>query len=210
MTKKAGSNKSRRRAASAASAEARFFPTPAEFRAWLRANHARATELWVGLYKKGSGRPSIDWNQSVDEALCFGWIDGLRKSIDDEAYRIRFTPRKRTSVWSRKNLKRIQELIAEGRVEPPGLAIYEARDPEKTSVYSFEQAGEPVLDPGYAAQLSADRDAQVFFDALPPSARKACVRWVQSGKRAETRQRRLDVLIDCSRRGVRIPPLRRE
>lgn len=189
--------------------EATFFATPAKFRAWLRKNHGQATELWVGFYKKGSGRPSIDWNQSVDEALCFGWIDGLRKSIDDQAYRIRFTPRRRTSIWSQKNLKRIKELIAEGRVQPAGLEIYEARDQEKIRAYSFEQEGQPELDPVYAKQLKAVSEAQVFFDALSPSVRKSVIGWVQSARRAETRQRRLEVLIDCSRRGELIPPLRR-
>src|SRR5881628_2506143 len=116
-----------------------FFATPADFRKWLAKNHASATELLVGFYKKDSGKPSITWPQSVDEALSFGWIDGVRRRIDDEAYTIRFTPRKATSVWSSVNMKRMAGLIAEGRVAPAGLAAFERRDEKRSEVYSYER-----------------------------------------------------------------------
>src|SRR3954454_4745898 len=119
--------------------EATFFATPAEFRAWLQEHHDSETELLVGFYKKGSGKPSITWPESVDEALCYGWIDGVRRSLGDEAYTIRFTPRKKRSVWSNVNIRRVGELIAEGRMRPAGLAAFEARTGERSGIYSFEQ-----------------------------------------------------------------------
>src|SRR6266498_3824162 len=118
-----------------------FFATPGDFRRWLRANHRLETELWVGFHRKGSGRASITWPESVDEALCFGWIDGLRKSIDPESYMIRFTPRKATSNWSSVNLRRAEALIREKRMQPAGLEVFAARDPKKSGMYSFEQRG---------------------------------------------------------------------
>src|ERR687895_340334 len=127
--------------------KATFFATPADFRAWLERHHETVGELLVGFYKKGSGRPSITWPESVDEALCFGWIDGVRRTIDDESYSIRFTPRRRRSIWSLVNVKRVAELTKLGRMQPAGLRAFEARDPRRTGVYSFEQKGEVTLPP---------------------------------------------------------------
>ena len=122
-----------------ASEKTTFFATPAEFRAWLEKHHSSAPELWVGFYKKGSGRPSINWPEAVDEALCVGWIDGIRKSIDDESYRIRFTPRKPRSTWSAVNLARVEALTREGRMRPAGLKAFEKRTEAKTGIYAYEQ-----------------------------------------------------------------------
>lgn len=187
----------------------KFFPTPADFRRWLEEHHESESVLWVGFYKVGSGKPSITWPESVDEALCFGWIDGLRKSVDEESYKIRFTPRKPTSNWSAKNLARIEELIAEGRVRPMGLEVYEARDPEKSAVYSFERRKEAQLPPEAEARFRANQEAWEFFQSQPPGYRRTATHWVVSAKREETRARRLDTLIEDSAAGRRIKPLRR-
>jgi uncharacterized protein YdeI (YjbR/CyaY-like superfamily) len=187
---------------------ATFFPTPSDFRHWLVRHHDHADELWVGLYKKDSGRSSITWPESVDEALCFGWIDGLRRSIDDEAYQIRFTPRRRGSHWSRVNLERIATLIAEGRMAPSGLQAYEARDPEKSGRYSFER-DEAKLSEEQAAEFRAHCDAWTFWIAQPPGYRKQATWWVVSAKREDTRARRLATLIADSAEGLRIKQLRR-
>jgi uncharacterized protein YdeI (YjbR/CyaY-like superfamily) len=185
------------------------FATPAEFRRWLAKNHKTVAELWVGFYRKGSGRPSITWPESVDEALCFGWIDGLRKSVDDESYMIRFTPRRKTSTWSNVNAKRMAELIAAGRVKPAGLAAWEARQPHKTGVYLFEQKGEASLDPLFEKRFQANRKAWEFFTAQPPGYRKIATRYVMSAKQEATRERRLETLIKDSAAGLRIGLLRR-
>jgi len=186
-----------------------FFPAPEDFRAWLEDNHASEAELWVGFYKVATGRPSITWPESVDEALCFGWIDGLRKKLDDESYVIRFTPRKPTSNWSAKNLSRIEELISEGRVRPAGLAIYQARDPDRSKVYSFERRKEAKLDADQEARFRADEAAWEFFQSQPPGYRRTAIHWVISAKREATRTRRLGILIEDSAAGRRIAPLRR-
>jgi len=186
-----------------------FFPTPDDFRAWLEENHGSETELWVGYYKVATGRPSITWPESVDEALCFGWIDGLRKKLDDESYVIRFTPRKPTSNWSAKNITRIEELIAEGRVRPAGLAIYEARDPDKSRVYSFERRKAAKLDAEQEARFRADEAAWELFQSMPPGYRRTAIHWVISAKREATRDRRLETLIEDSAVGRKIKPLRR-
>jgi len=186
-----------------------FFPAPEDFRAWLEDNHASEAELWVGFYKVATGRPSITWPDSVDEALCFGWIDGLRKKLDDESYVIRFTPRKPTSNWRAKNLSRIEELISEGRVRPAGLAIYQARDPDRSKVYSFERRKEAKLDADQEARFRADEAAWEFFQSQPPGYRRTAIHWVISAKREATRTRRLGILIEDSAAGRRIAPLRR-
>ncbi len=185
----------------------RFFRTPAEFRRWLAAHHATATELWVGFHKRATGRPSLTWPESVDEALCVGWIDGMRKSLDAERYVIRFTPRKPTSIWSAVNTRRAKELIAARRMRAAGLRAFEARRVEKSGVYSFEQR-RAVLPPRYAARLRAVPAASAFFAAKPPWYRRTAVWWVVSAKREETRLRRLAQLIEDSARGRNIPPLR--
>jgi uncharacterized protein YdeI (YjbR/CyaY-like superfamily) len=188
---------------------ARFFETPAAFARWLRRNHRRVSELWVGYYKKGSGRPSLTWPESVREALRFGWIDGLRKSIDGESYRIRFTPRKPRSNWSRVNIGIVKELIAEGRMEPAGLAAWEARSEHRSGVYTYEQE-DGDAQAQVERELKRNRAAWAFFQSRPPWYRRASARWVMSAKREETRARRLAVLIADSARGRDIGPLARE
>lgn len=187
-----------------------FFATPADFRAWLEANHTSATELIVGFHKVGSGRPSITWPESVDEALCVGWIDGIRRRIDDASYSIRFTPRKAGSNWSAVNVRRIDELIRQGRVLPAGLAAYAKRTDAKTGVYSFEQREEAQLDAAYVKRFRADRAAWQFWQAQPPGYRKTATHWVMSAKRTDTREKRLATLIADSAAGERIALLRRE
>jgi len=187
--------------------EPTFFATPAGFRAWLEQNHESAPELLVGYYKKGTGRPSITWPESVDEALCFGWIDGIRRARDLESYTIRFTPRRRGSNWSTVNLNRMEELIRDGRMHPAGLRAYEARDPAKCGVYSYEGSTVAELTPEMVARFQARGAAWSFFQAQPPGYRKLMVRWVFSAKRDETRQRRLATLIEESAAGRRISPM---
>jgi uncharacterized protein YdeI (YjbR/CyaY-like superfamily) len=182
-----------------------FFATPARFRAWLEKNHAKKAELIVGFYKRGIGKPSLTWPESVDEALCFGWIDGIRKSLGAEAYTIRFTPRRPTSIWSAVNVRRVKALVASGKMRPAGLAAYRKRTPERTGVYSFERRSE--LTPAQAKELRANAKAKAFFDARPPWYRRAAIHWVTSAKKEETRARRLAELIACSARGRAIPPL---
>jgi uncharacterized protein YdeI (YjbR/CyaY-like superfamily) len=184
----------------------KFFPTPVHFRKWLEKNHGKKDELWVGFYKVKSGLPSITWPQSVDQALCFGWIDGIRKSIDETAYMIRFTPRRPGSIWSAVNLRRFEELRAQGLVSQTGQKTYDARDEKNTNRYSFEQ-GSVALRPEYLKQLKANKKAWTFFQSLPPSTRKPSMWWVMSAKRRETQLRRLDILISSSEKGERIPPL---
>jgi uncharacterized protein YdeI (YjbR/CyaY-like superfamily) len=186
---------------------ATFFPTPDDFRRWLSEHGHDVDELWVGYYKKATGRPSITWPESVDEALCYGWIDGLRKSIDDEAYRVRFTPRRRGSHWSRVNLERVAVLIDERRMTPDGLVIYEARDPDKAG-YSFAR-DEARLSEEQVAAFEAHAEAWAFWNAQPPGYRKQVTWWVVSAKREETRSRRLSTVIEDSANGLRIKQLRR-
>jgi uncharacterized protein YdeI (YjbR/CyaY-like superfamily) len=189
--------------------EPTFFATPAEFRAWLERHHADRDELLVGFYKKGSGRPSITWPQSVDEALCFGWIDGVRRSLGEDAYTIRFTPRRARSIWSAVNVRRARELIAEGRMTPAGLAAFEARGDDRTAVYSYEQRRAAALEAGQEARFRAVPEAWEWFQARPPSYRRAAIHWVTSAKRPETRERRLQALIDDSAAGRPVKPLTR-
>jgi uncharacterized protein YdeI (YjbR/CyaY-like superfamily) len=181
--------------------EARFFATPREFRAWFEDNHADADELLVGFYKKGSGRPSITWPESVDEALCFGWIDGIRRRIDGESYSIRFTPRRARSLWSAVNIARAGELIAEGRMTPAGLAAFEARDEARSATYSYEQRHSARLSPEHEARLRADPAAWERFQSRPPSWRRAAIYWVTSAKKPETQERRLAKLIEGAEPG---------
>lgn len=189
-------------------ADVTFFPAPAHFRKWLAKNHAEAEHLWVGYYKKDSGQRSITWPESVDEALCFGWIDGLRKSLDERRYTIRFTPRKPRSVWSAVNVARVKTLTAEGRMRSPGLAAFEQRRENRSGIYSYEQRGDQLAEP-YAGELRKDRAAQRFFQEQPSSYRKAAGWWVVSAKKEETRRARLAKLIDLSRKGRRIPQFTR-
>ena len=186
--------------------EPTFFATPADFRSWLERHFASTTELLVGYHKVGTGKPSITWPESVDEALCVGWIDGVRRRIDELSYTIRFTPRKPTSIWSAINIARVAVLQAEGRMQSPGLAAFSVRRENRSGVYSFEQ-GALELPETYAALLRADPAAWADFQARPPSYRKAAMWWVVSAKQEATRLRRLRVLIDCGARGAKIPPI---
>lgn len=189
---------------------ATFFTSPAGFRTWLVRHHRSATALWVGFHKKGTGRPTLTWPESVDEALCFGWIDGIRRSVDQDRYAIRFTPRKRGSTWSLVNVRRAAQLIAEQRMQPAGLAAYEAREASKTGVYSFEQRQAPALDAASEKRFRANAEAWRWFESQPPGYRRLAFFWVVSAKREETRARRLDTLIADSAAKRRIGPLRRE
>jgi uncharacterized protein YdeI (YjbR/CyaY-like superfamily) len=162
----------------------------------------------VGFYKKGSGKPSITWPESVDEALCFGWIDGIRRTIDDESYVIRFTPRRKRSIWSEVNTKRMKELLRLGRVQPAGVRTFEARDPKRSAMYSYEQRKKDErLAPAYVAKLKANRKAWTFFRSQAPWYQRTVSRWVMSAKKEETRLRRLATLIDDSAHQRRIGPL---
>jgi uncharacterized protein YdeI (YjbR/CyaY-like superfamily) len=178
----------------------KFFKSSSDFRKWLEANHASAPELSVGSYKKTSGRPSITWPESVDQALCFGWIDGIRKSIDDISYKIRFTPRKSTSVWSTVNVKRALALTNQGLMHPKGLEAFEKRKDNRSGIYSYEQRTDAMPEP-YAQKLRANKAAWDFFQTQVPSYRKVVSWWVVSAKKEETRQKRLDKLIEDSAQG---------
>jgi uncharacterized protein YdeI (YjbR/CyaY-like superfamily) len=184
-----------------------FFAAPADFRAWLEANHADASELYVGFHKKATGKPSITWPESVDEALCFGWIDGVRRSLGAVSYVIRFTPRKARSTWSAVNIKRAQELIAEGRMQPAGLTAFEARTDDRSAIYAYEQRGNAKLDPEQEREFRANAAAWEHFQSRPPSYRKTAIWWVVSAKREETRRKRLRTLIDDSAEGRTIRQL---
>ena len=185
----------------------RFFASPAEFRAWLEQHHSTATELLVGFYKRDSGRPSLSWPESVEEALCFGWIDGVRRSLGAQAYTIRFTPRRPNSIWSRINVDNVERLRMLGKMHDSGLRAFLERTEARTGVYSFERAAAAVLTPEEDARLRAKPRAAAFFDAQAPWYRRTALHWVTSPKRAETRARRLDILIACSAANKRIPPL---
>ncbi|KAA9353023.1 YdeI/OmpD-associated family protein [Larkinella humicola] len=185
-----------------------FFATPAEFRQWLEQHHETEKELFVGFYKVGSGKPSITWPQSVDEALCFGWIDGIRKSIDETSYMIRFTPRKTKSIWSAVNLKRIGELIEQGLVKPTGLAVYRERDLKKAGLYSHEKEDQPLA-AAFETQLKANEKAWQFFHQQAPSYQKTVRHWIMGAKQPETRLKRLMSLIEDSENGRKVAPFRR-
>jgi uncharacterized protein YdeI (YjbR/CyaY-like superfamily) len=189
--------------------EPTFFATPADFRAWLERHHESDSELIVGFHKRGSGRPSITWPEAVDQALCFGWIDGVRRRIDDTSYSIRFTPRKARSTWSAVNITRMKELVEEGLVAPAGMAAFERRADDRSAIYSYEQRKAAKLEPDQERRLRADERAWAFFRAQPPSYRRAAIHWVTSAKRPETRDRRLAQLIECSAAGRTVPPLTR-
>ena len=184
-----------------------FFATPDEFRAWLQEHHATESEVLVGFHKKGSGRPSITWPQSVDQALCFGWIDGVRRRIDDASYSIRFTPRKARSTWSAINLRRVAELAADGLMHPAGIAAFERRSDDKTAIYSYEQREAAQLDAEQERRFRANARAWDWFQAQAPSYRRTATYWVASAKRQETRERRLERLISDSAAGRPIPSL---
>jgi uncharacterized protein YdeI (YjbR/CyaY-like superfamily) len=179
-----------------------FFDSSADFRKWLARHHDSETELLVGFHKTATGR-GMTYKAALDEALAYGWIDGVRRRVDDEAYTIRFTLRKPGSIWSVVNTKRVKELIADGRMKPPGLRAFEQRDAKKTRLYSYEREN-AKLDSGMEALLRGSNKAAGFFDAQPPGYRKLVTHWIMSAKQEETRVRRMEKLVEHCERGVRI------
>jgi uncharacterized protein YdeI (YjbR/CyaY-like superfamily) len=186
-----------------------FFPSAARFGAWLERHHATATELWVGFWKVSSGQPTLTWSESVDEALCFGWIDGVRKSAGQDRYVIRFTPRKPGSKWSLVNLRKVEALKGEGRMRAAGLAAWKRRNVSDPG-YSFERTDAITLANEELTRFRKQRKAWAWFEGQPPGYRKLVLHWVTSAKRPETRERRLATLMaDCAE-GRRIAQLRRD
>lgn len=181
-----------------------FFKTQADFRHWLHQHASHERELVVGFYKRDSCRPSITWPESVDEALCVGWIDGVRKGIDAISYQIRFTPRKAGSTWSAVNIKRVEVLTGEGRMTPAGIAAFEKRSEAKSRAYAYEQAAEPMLSDDDAQRFCANHAAWQYFHAQPPGYRKRFVWWIVSAKQPATRDKRLTKLIEASQLGRRL------
>jgi len=180
-----------------------YFISAAAFRAWFEAHHERATELWVGFYKKASGRIGLTYDEAVEEALCFGWIDGIRKRVDDLSYTHRFTPRKPRSVWSRVNIARVARLKRAGRMTPAGLKAFAAREAKRSGIYSFENAMR-TLSPEEEEFFQADTPAWNFFEQQPPGYRRLAVWWILSAQKPETRERRLGQLIHDSHEGRRL------
>ena len=189
--------------------QATFFKTTVIFREWLRTHHATRAELWVGLHKKESGKPSLSWPEAVDEALCFGWIDGQRKTIDGTSYAIRFTPRRPGSIWSAKNVARVTVLTRQKKMRAAGRRAFESRDEDRTRTYSYEQRDAVSLDAAFEKQLRANVKAWTYFENQTPSYRKAAIWWIESAKKEETKQRRLSRLIEDSAHGRTVPPLTR-
>jgi uncharacterized protein YdeI (YjbR/CyaY-like superfamily) len=189
------------------SMEVIFFATPAKFRAWLARQHDKVTEQWVGFRKKHTGKPSITWPEAVDVALCYGWIDGVRYRIDEESYKIRFTPRKPGSTWSSVNVKRVEELTTLGLMAPAGLAAFGKAG--KSGIYAYEQRNEARLDDADERRFRANEAAWEFFQKQPPWYRRTATYWVVSAKKAETRDKRLATLIEDSAQGRPIKQLNR-
>jgi len=183
-----------------------FFATQAEFRAWLSKYHEMVSELIVGYYKVGSGKPSMTWSESVDQAICFGWIDGIRKSIGKESYVIRFTPRKPRSIWSAINITKVEELTAKGLMEAPGLAAFNLMKESNSRLYSYEKE-EVHLSDLFENEFRANKKAWAWFQAMPPSYRKPAIKWVMSARQAATRDKRLHELITDSEAGRKIKSL---
>jgi len=181
----------------------RYFRSPAEFRTWLGKNHDKASELWLGFYKKTAARKGITYAEALEEALCFGWIDGVRKTVDESSYTNRFSPRTPKSIWSRVNIEHVRRLLEQGRMAPPGLAAYEARTEDRMDRYSYEQSGGSLPAP-LEKQFRANRKAWTFFEAQPPGYQRTMKWWIITAKKDETRQRRLAQLIQESARGARI------
>ena len=180
-----------------------YFAKPADFRKWLRANHAKAAELWVGFYKKDSGKPSITWPESVDEALCVGWIDGIRKTLGPDSYTIRFTPRRKGSIWSAVNIARVKVLTDEKRMRPTGLTAFAARQEYRSGIYSYEQRRDRLEEP-YAGLLKKNKAAWEFFEAQPPGYRKMMGWFIVSAKREEKRMERFRKVLDACAKGKRL------
>jgi uncharacterized protein YdeI (YjbR/CyaY-like superfamily) len=181
-----------------------FFESPSAWRDWLAEHHTGEAGVLVGYWKQGTGRPSMTWSESVDEALCFGWIDGVRRGLDDERYTIRFTPRKKSSTWSAVNIAKVEQLLAADRMTPAGIAAFAARKESRSAIYSYEQPEPAALPEAYEQRLRADAAAAEFFDRQPPSYRRAVIHWVVSAKQEATRVRRLEQLVSDSAAGRRI------
>jgi uncharacterized protein YdeI (YjbR/CyaY-like superfamily) len=181
----------------------KFFNTPEQFRQWLADNHESAQELLVGFHKKASGKQSVTYAEALDEALCFGWIDGVRRGLDESSYTIRFTPRRARSIWSLVNVRHVERLKQEGRMHAAGLKAYELRDPARTGIYTFEKRPLQLSAP-YEKRFRQNKNAWQFFEAQPPGIRKNCVSWVMSAKKEETQLRRLEQLIENSAKGIRM------
>lgn len=182
----------------------RFFETPAAFRAWLETNASTTSELLVGYHKVATGRPSMSWSESVEEALCFGWIDGVRKRVDQDTYSIRFTPRKATSIWSAVNISKFEQLRAQGRMTPAGESAFASRTEAKSVIYAYEQESTAELSPDEIRAFKRHRRAWRFFEATPPSYKKVILHWVTTAKRPETRASRLAKLVDACAAGQRL------
>jgi len=181
-----------------------FFATPAAFRAWLKKHHKVASELWVGYYRKDTGKPTITWHESVDEALCFGWIDGIRKKIDDSSYTNRFTPRRPGSNWSAINIDKVALLTKKKRMQPAGLAAFARRTDAKSRIYNYEQKDLDVrFEPALERRFKKNKKAWAFFQTLPPYYRRGEIRWVNGAKQEETRLRRLDKVMAACESGKR-------
>lgn len=181
----------------------KFFSSPAQFRQWLERNYNSATELLVGFHKKGSAKKSITYNEALDEALCFGWIDGVRKSLDDTSYTIRFTPRKPRSIWSLVNVNHVERLKKEGRMHAAGLEVYARRDPKRTGIYAFENEPQQ-FSPEVEKIFRQNKKAWKFFQDYPPGLKRTVTFWIMTAKKEETRMRRLQYLIESSERGVKV------
>jgi uncharacterized protein YdeI (YjbR/CyaY-like superfamily) len=184
---------------------AEFFETPAELRAWFEHHHESAPELFVGYWKKGSGRTGVTHPQAIEQALCFGWIDSVSRSLDDKSYQVRFTPRRKGSVWSAINIAKIAELTAAGLMHPAGTRAFEQRKPDQAAVYAHEQPADATFDDAQTARFLADPAAWGWFSAQSPAYRRSAVHWVVSAKRPETRERRLAQLIAASSAGHKVP-----
>ena len=180
----------------------KFFSTPAEFRKWLEKNHGSETELMIGFHKKSSGKKSITYHEALDEALCFGWIDGVRRRLNETSFEQRFTPRKPKSIWSLVNVRHVERLTKDGRMRTPGLEAYERRDPKRTGIYAFENQPK-VFSPAYEKRFRQNKAAWQFFENLPPYSKKLYIHWVMSAKREETQIKRLELLIESSSKGIR-------
>ena len=179
----------------------KFFATPKEFRKWLEKNHNKEKELSVGFYKVGSGKPSITWPEAVDQALCFGWIDGVRNSIDKDSYQIRFTPRKPSSIWSAVNIRKIEELTQQGLMQPAGIASFQHVKENKSKIYSYEKEA-PDFSPELEKRFKSNKIAWKYFQSLAPSYRRTSQNWLMSAKQEATRMKRLDTLIKDSEAGT--------
>lgn len=184
-----------------------FFDSADRFGAWLEVHHESATELRVGFHKKETGRPTLTWVESVQQALCYGWIDGIRKRIDEHAYTIRFSRRKPGSIWSAVNVRHVEALLRDGRMRPAGLRAYEARRENKSTIYSYEQRSVELPAP-YARVLKQNAAARRFFESQPPGYRRTAMWWIVSARKEETRMKRLAVLLGHSARGERLPALK--